>query len=191
VPGTWAIHLDSWIIQDGNYDDFSRGQDAAFAVEFYPDELIVVSIGDRTASHLGGGRYHVEGEVAFASQGAWVLDCGVRIYKQVPPPAGVVHGMSVRGEVVLGVDPFFYFEELAKLPDMPPLIYRWRIERIARDMAPWIEVASRTFERDPSRPGWKDVEATDAWNDDGGSAGYLLHARLLDPRPDRHLAMPG
>jgi hypothetical protein len=44
VPGTWAIHLDSWIIQDGNYDDFSGGQDAAFAVEFYPDELIVVSI---------------------------------------------------------------------------------------------------------------------------------------------------
>jgi hypothetical protein len=191
VPGTWAIHLDSWIIQDGNYDDFSRGQDAAFAVEFYPDELVVVSAGDRTASHLGGNRYHIEGEVAFASQGAWVLDCGLRIYQQEPPPARVVQGMSVRGEVVLGVDPFFYFEELAKLPGMPPLVYGWHIERIERDMAPWIEVASGGFERDPSRPGWNDVEATDAWNDDGGLASYLLHARLLDRRPGRHLAMPG
>jgi hypothetical protein len=76
----------------------------------------------------------------------------------------------------LGVDPFFYFEELAKLPGMPPLVYRWRIERIERDMAPWIEVEPRGFERDPSRPGWNDVEATDAWNDDGGLASYLLHA---------------
>jgi hypothetical protein len=49
VPGTRAIHLESWIVQDGNYDDFSRGQDAAFAVEFYPDELVVVSVGAASA----------------------------------------------------------------------------------------------------------------------------------------------
>jgi hypothetical protein len=190
VPVTWVIGLDSWIVQDGNYDDFSRGQNASFALEFYPGPVTVVGSANPTASHLGGGRYSVEGQVVFAGEGAWVLDCGVYVYEQHPPPAGVVEGGSVRGEVSLGVDPFFYFEELAKLPGIPPLVYRWHIERIELDLAPWIEVGPRALARDPSRLGWKDVEATDSWNDDGGSAHYLLHSRLLDRPASRHPAVP-
>jgi len=30
-----VVGLSSWIIQDGNYGDFSRGERAAFALEFY------------------------------------------------------------------------------------------------------------------------------------------------------------
>jgi hypothetical protein len=30
------VGLFSWIIQDGNYDDFEVGQAAKFALEFYP-----------------------------------------------------------------------------------------------------------------------------------------------------------
>jgi hypothetical protein len=167
VDGTWVC-LDSWIVQDGNYGDFSQGQDAAFAVEFYPGDLEVVRDSDSTASHLGGNRYQVEGRVVFASAGAWVLDCGLWMYEQR----------------------LIYFEELAKLPGMPPLVYGWHIERIELDVAPWIEVGPRTLARDPTRPGWKAVEATDAWNDDGGSASYLLHSRLLDRPAVRHPAMP-
>jgi hypothetical protein len=30
-----VVGLSSWIIQDGNYGNFSRGADAAFALEFH------------------------------------------------------------------------------------------------------------------------------------------------------------
>lgn len=36
---TFFIGLDSWIIQDGNYGDFHRGQEATFAVEFHPERV--------------------------------------------------------------------------------------------------------------------------------------------------------
>ena len=188
VDAAWVIGLDSWIVQDGNYRDFSEGQDAAFAVEFFPGELGVIRGTNPTASHLGGNRYRIEGQVVFASARAWVLDCGICMYEEHPPPTGVAVGAFVEGEVCLGVDPFFYYEELAKLPDMPPLVYGWHIARIELDLAPWIEVKPRTFERDTTRPGWKDVDATDAWNDDGGNAHYLLHSRLLDRPATRHPA---
>jgi len=31
-----SLNLNSWIIQDGNYGDFSVGDSGALAVEFYP-----------------------------------------------------------------------------------------------------------------------------------------------------------
>ena len=36
----WLIGLSAWIIQDGNYGDFSVGQRAEFALEFYAREAL-------------------------------------------------------------------------------------------------------------------------------------------------------
>jgi hypothetical protein len=55
-----AIHvgLSSWIIQHGNYGDFTIGQHAKFALEFSAlDELRPVTEGPPSAEHLGASRY--------------------------------------------------------------------------------------------------------------------------------------
>ena len=33
----WLFGLDAWVVQDGNYGDFSRGQVVDFAVELVPE----------------------------------------------------------------------------------------------------------------------------------------------------------
>jgi hypothetical protein len=86
----------------------------------------------------------------------------------------------VRGEVLIEVDPFFYFERLAHEADAPALIHDWTIEKIEMQTAPFIEVRPRRRERDPARLGWKEIAKTDAWNDDGGLAEYLLHCVRQD-----------
>ncbi|HYW59089.1 MAG TPA: hypothetical protein VE909_01095, partial [Xanthobacteraceae bacterium] len=91
----------------------------------------------------------------------------------------------VRGEIFIGIDPFFYFERLAREPDAPALIYDWEIEKIEMQTAPFIEVRPRLRERDPARLGWTEIAETDAWKDDGGLADYVLHCRRLDGSP-RH-----
>ena len=83
----------------------------------------------------------------------------------------------------LGVDPFDYFESLHELPDFPPLIYTWRIERIELNTTPWLESSSRVIVRDATRQSWLEVAETHAWEDDGGYASYLLDCVRLDVLP--------
>lgn len=77
---------------------------------------------------------------------------------------------------------------LHRVPRIPELVYAWSIERVQRQTALFIEVRTRYFERNASKRGWVDVEVTDAWNDDEGSAEYLLHCRKLDVPPKRRSA---
>jgi hypothetical protein len=64
-----AVELSSWIIQDGNYGDFSCGDRAAFALEFHapqdltpfaPEEPPVPSLTDR-----GAAAYDVFGQAVY------------------------------------------------------------------------------------------------------------------------------
>ena len=34
---TWTLGLESWIIQDGNYGDFSTGQEVELAAEYWSE----------------------------------------------------------------------------------------------------------------------------------------------------------
>jgi hypothetical protein len=49
------IDLSSWIIQDGNYPDFVRGQQAAFALQFRPTEPLLTSAVEVAPSHAPVG----------------------------------------------------------------------------------------------------------------------------------------
>ena len=35
-----VVRLSAWTIQDGNYGDFARGDEVAFAVEFYASQAL-------------------------------------------------------------------------------------------------------------------------------------------------------
>jgi hypothetical protein len=145
----------------------------------------------RGSQHIAGSRYRIVAEVVALFEDAWVIDCGILVFRNEPPPTNVTRGSWLSGEAHLGIDPFFYFEELAKRLGMVPLVYAWHVKRILRDAARWIEIAPRTFARDETRPAWSVVEATNAWEDDQPyGASYVLECDRL-PQPPKHRRSAG
>jgi hypothetical protein len=186
------IGLDSWIIQDGNYGDFRKGGLAAFAIEFHTSDLKTChpdAVREPDMVWLRDCTYAATGRVTHVTPEWWMLDIGLKVYNEYPL-AGAQVGDLVRGEVSLGVDPFFYFERLAKEPGAPPLILDWRIEAIDLDATPWIEVSPRSFQRDMSKVQWRAVSKTKAWRDDNGSAAYVLTCAPLSDVPRWTLSLP-
>ncbi len=176
-----AIHvgLSSWIIQDGNYGDFTVGQHAKFALEFGAlNELRPATEGPLSAAYLGASRYRVRARVAFVAKKVWVIDAGAFMAFREQPREGAQLGAFVEGDVYLGIDPFFYFEGLYKIRGMPPLSYRWIVREIQLETTPWrdgrLANGTRTRERDESKESFAPVTATNAWHDDGGLGHYIL-----------------
>jgi hypothetical protein len=188
VVEQWSLSLDSWIVQDGNYPDFERGQQAEFAVEFFcPDPLELTDDATPLVRWAGDTSYEICGRVMAIAEKAWAIDFGIGVYQDELAPRGLAVGDMVRGIVNLGVDPFFYFERLHAFAGMPPLIYTWRIDGISRQTAPFIQAGNMLI-RDPSKQGWLPLERTDAWHDDEGRASYKLDCALLDVPPKRSSA---
>lgn len=147
------VGLSSWIIQDGNYGDFTVGQQAKFALEFGAlDELRPATEGPLSAEHLGASRHRVRARVAYVAEGVWVIDAGAFMAFRERPHEGTQLGAFVEGDVYVGIDPFFYFERLYRIPAMPPLSYGWLIREIQLETTPWrdgrLPNGTRTRERD-------------------------------------------
>jgi len=103
------VGLSSWIIQDGNYGDFTVGQHAKFALEFGAlGELRPATEGPLSAEHLGASRYRVRARVVFLAEGVWVIDAGAFMTFQERPHESTQLGAFVEGDVYLGIDPFFW-----------------------------------------------------------------------------------
>ena len=183
VPNATAaeieVGLSSWIIQDGNYGDFTVGQHARFALEFgVLDGWKRAAEGPLSAENLGASRYRVRARVAFVADGVSVIDAGAFMAFREGGHDGMQLGELVEGLVYLGIDPFFYFEGLYKTPGMPPLSYQWLIREIQLETTPWrdgkLPNGARIRERDDSKESFTPVAATNAWHDDGGNGHYIL-----------------
>jgi hypothetical protein len=189
VGDNLAVGLSAWIIQDGNYGDFTRGQRAAFALEFEAQgewtEIDANSNPTTSLINIGGPFYQAHGRVAHVAKDWWVMDLSVLAYKEWPAPAIVRSGAWLTCELCLVVDHFSYFERLSDQADAPALIYDWQIEKIEMQTGPWIEVSPRYWERDQNRLGWREIDRTDAWHDDEGYGEYLLHCKRLGDAPRR------
>ena len=174
------VGVSAWIIQDGNYGDFSVGERTRFALEFHPIKPLQRSQdGLPLAERLKGSRYFVRARVAFLASNVWVIDAGsFMAYLEESPPQHVGVGNWLEGEIYLGIDPFFYFEDLHRQDGMPPLIYEWIVRSIQRETTPWIETKNAHgrsfFTRDETKESFVPTQSTKAWHDDGGSAHYLL-----------------
>ena len=188
----WNVILSAWIIQDGNYADFCRRQKANFALEFYPHGLQPTLATERRAEWRQRDVYEVQAQVVCVLAGAWVIDFGVKAFQQSRPPRKIREGDWISASIYLGIDPFFYFEELAHVRGMPPLIYRWFIRNIRLQTAPFVETLDdrgrRILIRDESKSAYREIEQTDAWHDDDGHADYLLECELLDAQASRSRA---
>jgi hypothetical protein len=186
-----VVGLSSWIIQDGNYGDFNRGDRAAFALEFYAStQLAEINAGRAPTPsliHVGAAQYRTLGQVVHVADDWWVINAGILLFREERPSRTVRPGNWLGGEIYVGVDPFFYFERLASQPDAPSLIYDWTIEKIEMQTAPFIEIHPRTMQRDPERLGWREIGSTNAWKDDEGRAEYNLHCKRTTDPPRRTL----
>jgi hypothetical protein len=182
VQNELEVALSSWIVQDGNYDNFEANQQAEFALEFYSKSFRKSDAITKSAKSLGAAKYEILGEVIYVASNVWVLDFGICAFQESKPPGGMEIGTFVAAEICLGIDPFFYFEYLHSMPGMPPLIYSWKINSIFQQTAPLIQSSERILIRDASKLGFKAIGKTDAWKDDDGNAEYVLNCtRLVIP----------
>jgi hypothetical protein len=176
------VGLSSWIIQDGNYGDFALGQETSFALEFYPHSLRKSQQTVPTLTQIRGYRYQVCGQVIYQTQEVWVINCGLIAYQEGKPPQYAKKGGWVEGEIQIGIDPFFYFEALYKLPGMPDLTYNFRIANILLETTPWLESTDSTGQkflaRDETQESYTEVSQTQAWQDDNGLAEYILQCEF-------------
>lgn len=190
--GSLRIGLDSWIIQDGNYGEFTCGDICAFALEY--SEVVPLeprhrdAPSERSLSWLHDCTYSVKADVIYASEGLRVIDAGLGLYRERPILPGVSYasdvsvGQRVRGDIYIGIDHFAYFERLSKLPGAPPLIHDWRVQKIELETTPWISPSGYPM-RDPSRRSWQEVRTTHSSKDDDGRASYILTCQCLsEPR---------
>lgn len=181
IADTLVVGLSSWIIQDGNYRDFARDANSAFALEFYAspplEDFEPDSVRTPSLTYVGDACYEVVGQVVHVADDWWVIDVGILVFREEKVPTSLRQGSWLRGKIQIGIDPFFYFERLAHQPGAPALIYDWKIEKIEVQAAPLIEVRPRVMERDITKLGWKEIVETSAWDDEGE---YLLHCNRLD-----------
>lgn len=160
------IGLSSWIIQDGNYGDFSVGQKTEFALEFYPSSVKASACTSPSVTHLNTCVYQICAQVVYRTNDVWVLDMGFLAYNEMEPPAFARKNSWVEGEFSIGIDPFMYFEYLKNRSGMPDLTYRFRIDQI------FLEANESCAE----------VAETNAWGDNYGRAHYILKCVSIDGR---------
>lgn len=177
------VGIDSWIIQDGNYPDFTVGQAATFALEFYPHSLAPADGRSPLCEHIDASKYRICCNVIFTAKQVWVVDFGILAYLNHPTPRIASKGAWLCAEVYLGIDPFFYVEELHAIPKMPELRYDFRVRDILLETTPWLtnkDADGHTvMTRDESRRSYSNVAETNAWEDDGGHAHYILQCERI------------
>ena len=173
------IGIDSWIIQDGNYDDFKTGEQYQFALEFYPVNFSRAQNKIKKCIWEKGSTYKINGEVIYIEKDVWALDFGLKAYEESPALNGIKINDWIEAEIYIGIDPFFYFEDFSKIKNFPSLSYRWEITKIELETTPLLEVKPKTFERDKNNESYKEITKTDAWNDFEGLAHYIFHCKIV------------
>lgn len=178
------IGVSSWIIQDGNYPDFRIGDAINIALEFHPYRVCESTSNSSSIIRLASCHYRVNAKTIFLNDNVVVLDFGYLAYDQASPPRWMRSNSYVDADVYLGIDPFFYFEELHATRGMPELRYRFRVVGIELETTPWMSTVDshgRTIRnRDDSQTSFSPVAETDAWTDDDGNAHYILELERID-----------
>jgi hypothetical protein len=181
-----CVAFQGWMVGDGNYPDLHVGEEVRFAVELHPHSLAPTPASSPSLTPIHHNRYRFHGPVVYRSKSVWIVDVGLLLYERTKPPAVAQVGAWLSGELELGVDPFFYFEVLYKLPGIPALIYPWRIERILLETTPWLSRVGDTGQtiqwREQSREAYTTVGETDYAKHDDGLSNYLLECiRIGEP----------
>ncbi len=187
------VGLDAWMIQEGCYDNFCVGDQVDFVLEFFPRWMSHSRPEVREVEHLGNCYYRLRARIVYRDDSLWIIDAGFRAFcfGQINPL--IRRGNWIELEVYLGLDTKCgaYRDRIAEL--MAP----YQVMSIRRDTAfrrmmqrqenqaispgsRLVLVGAGGAEQDHPMPPAAEVEATDAWDDDGGRAHYVLQC---DPIP--------
>ena len=183
------VALECWIIQDGNYEDFTVNKNYQFALEFHSKNLVQSDNDDMIFKRKEESVYNINGKVLLFDENWLVIDVGIKLYwwHRNKTKFNFKTDDNISGDILISVDPFFYFESAYTCKNMPPLIYEWKIKQILMETAPFIEVINSyggiQLVRDETRSNRILINKTDAWNDDDGLADYLLLCELVNPEP--------
>lgn len=181
----WHLGLDRSVIQDGTYQDFHRGQEAAFPVDVSCEVWQHVEGGATAAVRVEGCLYELVARVDAVLGEAWVLDCGLLVTARERPPGGVAAGQWLRGRARLGLGPR---SQEPLVEGVAPANYTWFVERVFHRVAEDAGLADlglglgldlAGLYGSPEEPGWDELAFTDAWGDDDGQAEYLLECLLV------------
>ncbi len=141
--------------------------------------------------------YRINAQVTYSSAEILVIDFGVLAYSEAAEylQLGVKAGDFVNGQIALGVDPFFYFEQLSKTESVPALIYEWRIEGIEQETTPLVRgnVCGREgYVRDESKTSFARVQSTADFisNPNDIAPSYVLHCTKLETAPMKQFSHP-
>jgi hypothetical protein len=197
----WKITIAPWVIQDGNYKDFKRGQIAEFALEFAYKKLEPAQVKTRSVELTSNSRYcyNVTAEVVYFQEKVWVLDFGLKVYSGTKRVQEQPIGQYLEGDLDLQIDPFFYYEWHNKLPAIPPLIYTWQIDRIEQQTAILVytkdENGINIGRASPETIQNEEIERTDARGDVRTNKrrvmDYILYCTKLDVAPKYQLTTGG
>gem|GEM_PF-5502098 len=194
----WHLSLDPSVIQGGTHADIHRGQQAAFAVTIGSPIWVPAraqspaqgaaraqspaqgaaraQVPEVAAVRVEGSSYDVVARVTAATDASWVLDCGLLVGCEGPPPPGIDVDHWLTGRAHLGVS--------AQRPHpaggAAAPVYTWFIERIHHRSTDDVGLPDLGLFGGPEEPGWEELAFTDAWRDDGGRADYLLDCLLVD-----------
>ncbi len=174
-----VVGLSSWIVQEGNYGDFARGDRAAFAVEFYAARAWreIAPLAAPALVHSWGAFHAASGRIVHLDDEWWAIDAGTVMFRKERPPPHARLGLWVQADISLSIDPHFYCDMLAHKADALALVHDWRIEKIEIQTAPLLRSIGV---RESAKLGWREIAKTEVWEDDEGHADYILHCRRQD-----------
>lgn len=179
------IGICSWVIEDGNYDNFATGDDVKFALQFDSEDLVAAEENAALeAVHLSSWKYKITAKVLFVDEDCWVIDTGAfRAYTDdARTKSEAKAGDIVTGNITLWIDQYDYQEFHYKNPEMPLLSYRWTVQKLQMYTAPYIKATTDdgvlVYQQDESRESFIDIIKTDASKDDERNATYLLFCTM-------------
>lgn len=168
------------------YGDFRKGQNAQFALSFWPIGLNVSSEKNfLKARHLQLNDYEVAGQIVYLNNNVWVVDFGKFMAYAFPEmtkqlQGNVRIGNFIEGKVHFDIDMFQYFEYHHKEEGIQPIIYTWSIDTILKIVAP-----TNDIQLGKNKDKWNTIEIdqTRCLYDDNGTASYIFQCELLDTEP--------
>ena len=199
MQNKWNIGFSSWILNDGNYPVFYPEEQVEFACWFYADEFKSSESSSKSANLLGGAQYCVNAEVVYIDSEIFVIDFGILAYTSLVTENALLPGNDKTGrfriaydfqkslkpghmisaKLYLGIDYYPYFERHCDNLLVPPMIYKWHLNKIEADFRKLVQLEGRVYGYTEPEPDWQTVDSTYVG---GGIVEFLLHCtRSVEP----------
>lgn len=169
----WLVHVNAWMIEDGNYPDLEIGSIVHAALQFEAGPIQDAGTAPPSMQRRAGD-YRVVAPLRQIRGKVWILEGGPSAYAERLEWEGDGERVSMTARLFL--DPFPFREVLGRLPGVPAIDYNWRVTGIWKHLSPNAPASiGEDFDIEP-------IERTDAIRDNGGTAVYVLRAHRESQR---------